>query len=33
VLDVIRHHGEHSGDKKPAKVGVFQSREGDSLIV
>jgi len=33
VLDVIRHHGEHGGDEKPAETGVFQSRKGDILIV
>lgn len=33
VLDVIRHHGEHRRDEKPAKAGVLQRRKGDILIV
>jgi hypothetical protein len=32
VLDIVRHHGEHGGDKEPTEVTMLQSREGDSLM-
>jgi hypothetical protein len=32
VLDIVRHHGEHGGDKEPTEVTMLQSREGDSFM-
>jgi hypothetical protein len=32
MLDVVRHHGEHGGDEKPAKIAVLKRREGDFFL-
>jgi len=32
MFDVVRHHSEHGGDKKPTEVAVLQSRKGDPLM-
>jgi hypothetical protein len=31
VLDVVCHHGEHGGDKKPPEVAMLQRRKSDLL--
>jgi hypothetical protein len=32
VLDIVRHHRQHRGNKKTAEVAVLQGSESDFLI-